>query len=346
MLFAYPREAAALNWLHDSLSEMIRNAMDRVDANRARIVWPDLIPADRRARLSRFSQLEERFDEVIGAYETLGQAERAVVREAMNDQSALTELFYGDRAATVIGLLPEVIQEPIKKVFEKAFAMLTAVGIRDHNYRTFIQLVEHRICAFCGCESFAGAGSKREPLDHYLATTLYPFAGANAKNLVPMGSRCNSSYKLAQDVLRNRTGGRRRCFDPYSPTPVGISLLRSTLFARSDGYPAWEVDFQGDAERIATWDDVFDIRARFSDSLDALYRNSIKIVGTLWTSRRAMFGGEDIRAAFLHMKELSHSEGWSDRAFLKVALYELLYSRYAAGGEEAARIEAEYTTIP
>lgn len=222
--------------------------------------------------------------------------------------------------------------------------MLKPLGLRDANYKTFLRLVEHRMCAFCGCEYFSGATSKREPLDHYLAISLYPFAGANARNLVPMGTKCNSSYKLAQDVLRDALGTRRVCFDPFAPTPVEVSLLGSKLFARSDGLPEWEVELQGDAARIQTWDAVFDVRRRLiEDHLDSIYKNAIKVFGTLWRKRPDVLPvNAGVCDAFRHLADLSRPKGWSDRAFLEVALYELLQTRCEAGGEEADRIAAQF----
>lgn len=174
--------------------------------------------------------------------------------------AALSDLFDGGRHADRLEDLPETSRAPIRALFENAFAVLTPLCIRDHNYRTFLQLVDHEICAFCGSEYFSGASSRREPLDHYLAVSVYPFAGANTRNLVPMGTKCNSSYKLAQDVLRGPAAARRVCFDPYAAASVAVSLMNSQLFARDDGMPAWVVEFQGDQARIQTWDEVFEIR--------------------------------------------------------------------------------------
>jgi hypothetical protein len=71
--------------------------------------------------------------------------------------------------------------------------------------------------------------------------------------------------------------------------------------------------------------------------------NSLKVFGTLWHKQRAALGeGADVCGSFLHLMKLSQAEGWSDRAFLKVALYDLLHTRCSAGGQEAERIVAEY----
>lgn len=320
--------------------------MDDIDADRPAVPWPKCIAAARRERLRRFSQLEERLTAILESYKALDTNGREMVRQAISDQSALSELFNGQRQANRLDDLPEQARNPAQQFFEKAFEMLTPLGIRDRNYKTFLGLVHHKVCAFCGCEYFSGATSKRDPLDHYLAISLYPFAGANARNLVPMGPKCNSSYKLAQDVLRDRGGVRRVCFDPFAAAPVRVSLMGSRLFAREDGLPEWQVDLEGDIARIRTWDDVFQIKRRLvEDHLDSIYKNAIKVFATLWRKRPGMLTAEAaVSDAFRHLGDLSQAKGWSDRAFLETALYRLLESRCALGGSEAERIAEEFSS--
>ena len=321
--------------------------MNSIDLGISPLAWPACVAADRRDTLRRFAQLGERLTDLLVTYSALDDTARGIVRRAMDDQSALKELFDGSRVADRLMDLPEIARGPAQLLFEKAFNMLTPLGIRDANYQSFLNLIQHRICAFCGCEYFSGATSKRDPLDHYLAISLYPFAGANAGNLVPMGPRCNSSYKLAQDVLRDGAGGRRLCFDPYAATPVRVSLMDSRLFARPDGLPEWRVDLEGDLARIRTWDDVFNVRQRFVvDHLDSMYKNAIKVFWALWRKRPGVFAGNiGVCDAFIHLADLSRVKGWSDRAFLEVALFELLHNRCAAGGSEAERIINEFTNV-
>lgn len=344
MLFAYPTVATAENWLHQCLTDLLLADFDDIDANRPRAAWPGCIVQDRRAALGPYSGLRDMRVALLAGYEALTPADRLIVRRAVDDQSALTDLFDGGRPADPLNDLPEAARAPAKQFFEKAFKMLTTLGIRDVNYRVFLRNLDHRVCGFCGCEYFSGPSSRREPLDHYLAVSLYPFAGTNARNLVPMGPKCNSSYKLAQDILRDGTGTRRLCFDPYAATPVRITLMATKLFTGEDGLPEWNVTFEGDADRIATWNHVFDMRRRFiEDHLDSIYKNAIRVFGTLRRKQPAIFEGLGITGAFRHLGELSRAKGWDDRAFLEAALYDLLEARSAAGGGDAARIQAAFS---
>ena len=345
MLFAYPAAATADNWLHECLAVTLRSGMAEIDHGQPRTAWPECISADRRDRLQRFPKLQEYLDALLTTYDALSPAARQLVKEAMDDQEAVAELCSGGRRADRLDDLPAAVRGPAQLFFEKAFEMLKPLKLRDANYKKFLELVDHQMCAFCGCEYFSGAKSKREPLDHYLAVSIYPFAGANARNLVPMGTKCNSSYKGSQDIIRDQTGARRLCFDPYVASPVQVSLIASRLFAKNNGLPDWEVDLQGDAGRIETWDAVFDVKRRFiDDHLDSIYKNALKVFGTLWRKRPDVLPGNvGVCDALRHLADLSRVKGVTDRAFLETAVYELLVARCEAGGEESDRIVAEFT---
>lgn len=355
MLFTYPVAAAETNWLHECLSEVIRQGVTAIDAGSQVPPWLTCLPDQRRDRLRRFTQLGERLTAFFDCYADLAPQERNRVRQAIEDQNEFSELFNGGRVAELRDELPGRIGTVAEELFEKAFKMLGPLGIRDANFERFIELVEHRLCPFCGCEYFEGVErvldaegqerlvGKREPLDHYLALSLYPFAGANARNLIPIGWRCNSSYKGAQDVLRTRAGARRFCFDPYDATPAKVSLLGTRLYARARGLPEWQVDLVGDPDRAATWDDVFDIRRRYATYyLDSIYEGTRKSFGLLSRKYPLIVGG-DVVGGFEKLADLSRVKGLDGRGFLETAVYELLIARCRAGGAEADRIIAEYT---
>jgi hypothetical protein len=335
--------------------EIIQQALAAIDGGLQPTSWPECIPDQRRPRLRRFTELRERLRDFMSCYADLAPAERARVRQAIEDQNEFEDLFSGGRIADVRDQLPGTIGLVAESLFEKAFRMLGALGIRDQNYERFIELVEHRICPFCGCEYFEGVerkmtaegeetlAGKREPLDHYLALSLYPFAGANARNLIPIGWRCNSSYKQAQDMLRTRTGVRRVCFDPYAAAPAQISLVHTRLFARPDDMPDWHVELIGAPDGVAAWDDVFDIRRRYVDyHLDSVYNGTLKNFGVLCRKYPHIIA-DGVINGFVHLADLSRSNGLSDRAFLFTAVYDLLIERCRAGGDEADRIIAKYS---
>ena len=88
-----------------------------------------------------------------------------------------------------------------------------------------------------------------------------------------MGMKCNERYKLAQDILRDAAGVRRRSFDPYTERQITVILDNSVPFGSADGQtPDWQIDFDPDSVECTTWDNVFHVRERIKrDVLDASF---------------------------------------------------------------------------
>lgn len=49
-----------------------------------------------------------------------------------------------------------------------------------------------------------------------------------------------------------------------------------------------------------------------------------------------------LSAAFAHLGDLSRAKGWTDRAFLETAVYELLAERSAAASAEGNRLRSVF----
>ncbi len=83
-----------------------------------------------------------------------------------------------------------------------------------------------------------------------------------------MGNKCNSRYKLAQDILTKKDGTRRKSFDPYNHGEISLSLNNSQPFAGKNGQlPRWQIEFSPNTEEIITWDEVFHIRERYEKNV-------------------------------------------------------------------------------
>lgn len=261
----------------------------------------------------------------------------------MRAQNELADLLSGTCDCCTIEGLPEPSREPVEALFALGFEMLIPTGIRDAHYRAIYAARTDHLCPFCGLEYFEEPGSPREALDHYLARSRYPFAALNLRNLVPMGTRCNSSYKLARDVLHRADGTRRRAFDPYCHEGAALNLDDSSPFEGANGaYPRWEIQFAGEAEAVETWDDVFRVRNRYRTVLDETFP---RLVGEFarWakqgqtppTDKTAVI--QALATFELNMREV----GLSDRAFLKAATIRMLKLRCEAGDERLLEFLAQ-----
>jgi hypothetical protein len=212
------------------------------------------------------------------------------------------------------------------------------LGVRDRQYEIIYNKTYH-VCPFCGCENFDAPTGPREDLDHYLAESKYPFAATNLRNLVPMGHKCNSKYKLAQDILYNDDGTRRKSYYPYDDIRVQISLETSEPFAGSYKVyplPLWHIDFEPDAEEVLTWDTVFHIRTRYKrDFLDEYFLSWLKDFGAWCRSAQSVpiSSDQELIDAIERYADLLNSAYMRELAFLKAAVFRMLHHHCRQGHE-------------
>jgi hypothetical protein len=341
MLFGYPIAATTDNWLHKCLCETLQLIHACIETGNLLPEWPETIPAPYRNRLQKRTGLRERLKVYQTALANLTVAEQNRILQAFNDQNEIALLLSCQCNCEAITELPSAIREPVKSLFEFAFSLLTDFEIRDRHYKAIYDASSYHICPFCGCEYFDAPGAPREALDHYLPEYKYPFAAANLRNLVPMGNKCNSRYKLGQDILRTNDGARRRSFDPYNHGTVMISLDNSQPFAGTIGktrepLPKWEIDFSVNSEEVTTWDEAFHVRERYKrDILDEAFNNWLN--GFRSWCRDPRKNIPDSNQKWIDAIEgyaLYHeSLGFEDRAFLKAAVFRMLHIHCKNGNQ-------------
>ena len=335
MLFGYPIEAIGENWFH----ECIINMLGTIHSNpQLQIVWPEIIPEPYRERLCTRSGLRDRLINYQRAALSLSPDEIQRISNMLIEQNEIQDLLACRCNCETISDLPQIIHEPVRTLFEFGFKLLTDLKIRDKQYKIIYDSTHH-ICPFCGCEYFSAPGAPREALDHYLAESLYSFAGVNLRNLVPMGHDCNSKYKLAQDILYNEDGTRRRSYYPYFVNDrIQISLNRSEPFAGTRDLiplPKWEIDIEPDTEETSTWDTIFHIKERYQrDVLDAEFKSWLREFSSWCKSvRNPPSTEEDIMDALNRYAGHLETMGMRDRSFLKVAVFRMLHHHYQQNNE-------------
>jgi hypothetical protein len=333
VLFGYPIQAVTDNWLHDCLQESLCQIYKDIQSGNAPREGLDLIPNQYQDRLKKYTSIHDKLTDYRKAFEQLDRTEQEQVLQMLREQKQIPDLLSGQCNCQTFVDLPEPIRIPIKNLFEIAFEKLTPLKLRDKQYKHIYDTASHHVCPFCGCEYFDAPGAPREALDHFLPESKYPFAAANLRNLVPMGNKCNSRYKLAQDILWNDNGTRRKVFDPYNHTYIRISLDRSQPFVGDRGNPCWNIDFEPDCEEIATWDAVFKIRERYTrDVLNGSFRTWLSQFAS-WCRSANLFPSSDdqlingLERYSVHLEDM----GYQDHSFLKAATFRMLH-RYCQQG--------------
>lgn len=286
MLRCYPIAATQENWLHETLVGAISEIHARLDRGemlaRNQEAWRQLISGDleepNRQKLVASSGIRDRVFDYAEEVENLLPLVRPQVLAVMESQNRVPELLFGVEEISSLEMEFPDLHEKVKNLFIFCFEKLTDFRIREQQYLIVFNDLDEKTCPFCGIERVMNPEDTAQDQDHYLAKSIYPFAAANMRNLVPMCCFCNRDHKKTKDVLRCEQGNRRRAFDPYNCESPTVSLLNSTLNADSDSLlPTWQVDFLPNSEEAETWDNVFDIRMRYKR--DVLDQNFSRWIG-------------------------------------------------------------------
>lgn len=343
MLFCYPVQATYENWLHDGLMELLTRMFNGGDDPLGD--WLEEFPADKRHEVERKPSLLEALRAVADQVADVPGADRAAFLACMQAQNHIPDIFDPGVALAELPDGHDALVNGIETLFRTAFRMLTPFGIRDRQYTLIYEGLPARVCAFCGIEPLTAPDPAipRESLDHYLPFTRYPFAGVNLRNLAPTGNKCNGPHKHNTDTLRDVHSVRRRCFDPFGEAVATVSLLNSRPLeggtVKAFKLPNWQIDLEGDAEAIATWDAVYDIRTRYRlNILDKELRNWLDHFAN-WVARDAAppTTGNELVALIDRYLESVIQEGFAD--FLKRQVF-LMLSHRCQVGPAAGRITA------
>lgn len=288
MLATYPIEATEENWLSACLTEAILTRLAQLDAGEESAVFPSDVEEDYREIIGRFTGIVDRFNALTDALENLNADERSAVRNAIETQNRIPDIFDAESECFVCNdTLPEV-HALARRLFEFSFGALSRIkspgaesSVRDLHYAIAYDHLSKKCCPFCGMERLEPhhPDIPRPDLDHYLAISRYPFCGVNLRNLTPMGDRCNSSYKLAEDILHDEHGNRLPCYDPYGDVTTEISLAGSVIVGSPAGVPVWSLQLEPATPQTENWNRVFRIELRLEQSLKAEFSGWVTEIG-------------------------------------------------------------------
>jgi len=288
MLATYPIEATEENWLSNCLTTAILARLAQLDAGEASVTFPADVEVEYRDIISRFTGIVERFIALADALVGLNTDQRQAVRSAIETQNRIPDIFDGATDCFACNDALPVIHDLAKKLFEFSFGALSRIkspgavsSVRDVHYAIAYDQLAKKCCPFCGMERLEPhhADIPRPDLDHYLAVSLYPFCGVNLRNLTPMGDRCNSSYKLAQDILYDQHGNRLPCYDPYGDVTAEFSLAGSIIVGTPAGAPVWILHLGPASPQTVNWDRIFRIKLRLEQSLNAEFSSWVTEIG-------------------------------------------------------------------
>lgn len=348
MLYGFPIEATQENWLHDATCGIVREIHARIAAGVAPDTWPDVVPIAYRDALVSRKGLRERARAYAQVAAAVTAEARLAVESAMESENDIARLLSCEADCESIEDLPALVRGPVSDLFGFSFGLLAHLGVRDRQYRVIFAALKIKLCPFCGTEFFDAPGAPREALDHYLAKSRYPLAATNLRNLVPMGSKCNSRYKRAKDILHAPDGKRRKAFDPYNTLPLTVSLDESIPFSAPDRSTTWRIAFSGPPEEVETWDNIFAIRERYArDILDTEFQGWLKEFRRWCLEKKEVITEfaqvVDAVARYAEYQEANGFDG--GRAFLKAAAFRMLERRCRVGDNRVISIVTGLATV-
>lgn len=336
MLFNFSPTSLGLNWLQRFLSALVVEALSAKIEKRTAREWQQIMPPEHVSALKGRYGLRSRYKTLVGAARLLTIAQ---AQGWLNHVSSAS--YYGDVLSGATVYRPPAGSKPkfdaaLSSLFDFAFDLLGQLAesatsqssIRDVLYSHAYHAMPAHLCPFCGIDHFDAPhpNMPRHALDHYLASSLYPAFGAHLPNLVPMCSRCNSSFKLAKDMLMDDSGNARSCIDPYGNVAAKVSLMKSAPFGGSNngGLPQWVIDFDPPSQGFETWASVFGIRLRYKESLlDGEYRTWLEAFAA-WAKDGQIEVANNQSVSVALTRWASIVDGLNDQGFLKKPMFEML----------------------
>lgn len=270
MFFTYPLDATTDNWISSTLLDSLRNALEALQLDHEPPEFHDLVPEAYKSEFRRGRKFAALYDALIDACRPLDTQQRELILASLTGQNQFPQLFEAITPSSSIADTFPTVHQAARDLFEYAFEKLsdlrtpgTAETVRAKYHRIVHAHLKNGCCPFCGLEIIEAPDPDLvDPdLDHYLAASRYPFAGANLRNLTAMGTACNRSYKGAQDILLDELDHRVDCLDPYGNEQVTLSLDGTDLLPGVGEGPAWVLAFDPNV-RSQNWRRVFNLETR------------------------------------------------------------------------------------
>ncbi|WP_175635087.1 hypothetical protein [Pedobacter ghigonis] len=283
-----------------------------------------LLEANFETIYNAYAWLKIDVDAIYQKCKTLTDEQRADIREAFNVNNRIDELCAGTLTPIELDTLADVVKDDMKPLLVKFYDyLIDRAEVPGEKLDYYNQLrsanPEFKFCPCCGLSPIESAETHyREDNDHYLPKADFPFATVNFQNLVPLCSKCNKKCKST----KNPFDAGRVSFYAYDTTHIPIGVLVSINDSADLDYRTLriadiEIDFDNDADKLSTWDWLFQIKERYNEETRGFSKTELRTVANrLFRSRDRKLGQtyEQILDDTIEDYEL---EMFEDRKFLK-----------------------------
>lgn len=221
----------------------------------------------------------DRVKNIFDIFKTFNTYELKKIKRWYYANNNIEKLCKGDLKPIVykdLKVFNKDLAEELSKLYSKLYnkKIIGLKDVRDNigssiesHYKDFMTTNNKEICPFCGLHTMKSIyHTKRDAYDHYLPKGRYPFNSINFKNLAPMCQECNSSYKLENNPIFEKTGRRRKAFYPYMSidSDIKIEVLLSARNSSQITKSNITINLLSEnVDEVNTWDKLFGIKERY-----------------------------------------------------------------------------------
>ncbi|MCY9547028.1 hypothetical protein [Lysinibacillus xylanilyticus] len=245
-------------------------------------------------------------------YTLLNEQQKSIIKKAFEINTDIEIICYSQLKPIKYSEVHESVRGDLKNIFNYLYKDLPKVKYFKETLGSFKnyynQFYEHNFsnytqCPFCGLKQMkTPTETRREPFDHYLLQSNYPFVSLIRNNLVPMCHDCNEDYKRNKDISLSKV------FYPFTEevSDVELEIRGGEVKLNSSKFP----------EEVESWDNIFEIKKRLSGHIE---RNKEGILANF--TELELFGDEKLeehvtcKINFLN-KQLYFSNNFIEKAIL------------------------------
>ncbi len=273
--------------------------------------------------------LKSHFEAFFDRFKVLPSAQRLLVVQrfsnSQNIENILNDILI-DGQLFQAKTIPRTLRPLVKELFKYLYqTTLVSFGqIKDH-YQSVYNMLETKTCPFCGIERLNAPSLRKQDYDHILNQSKYPYGSVNMRNLVPMGTECNRSFKGSTDVIYQATA-RVKYYSPFILShAIKVSLTGSIPPNDFDTTGNWKVKIHPNNTYTRRWEAVFKIKKRYAEQmLNGCYVDWMKDFKIYIKRHGLPTNSVEIRAKFKEMGEMLLENPLSEPNLVKGAFYRFL----------------------
>ncbi|WP_147535944.1 hypothetical protein [Bacillus marasmi] len=244
-------------------------------------------------KLKRTNLVKEFLKDFHQKYNELSKRDKIKVREAYRRNTAIENVCSSVFKPVKYTQLPSEIANDLRKIFNYLYDDFPSVkffkdtlgSFKDY-YNQFYEgnFSRYTLCPFCGIKPMKTTFERRrEPFDHYLLRSQYPFVSLIRNNLVPMCHDCNEDYKKEKDI------SLRKVFYPFEKgnNDVSLSVRGTKVHISSERFK----------KEILSWDKIFEVNSRIEGYIK---QNKAAIMSNY--TELQLHEGNDLMKKYLEIK--------------------------------------------